>query len=69
MLRSTRLPIACKPMPAESQIAAKNAVAGRKVGALAIPKLIAVIGVTNPITTKATAMLFSAVASSFVCSL
>ncbi|GJD36222.1 hypothetical protein [Methylobacterium aerolatum] len=41
----------------------------RGTGALAIPKLSAVIGVTTPMTTKATATLFNAVASSFVCSL
>ncbi|WP_331299139.1 hypothetical protein [Methylobacterium oryzae] len=69
MLRSTRLPIQCKPIAAQSQIAAKKAVAGRRTGAFAIPKLMAVIGVTKPITANATAMLFSAVASSLVCSL
>ena len=68
MLRSTRRPTQCKPIAAQSQIATKKAVAGCNVGALAMPKLIAVIGVTKPITAKATATLFNAVASGFVCS-
>ncbi|MCJ2062585.1 hypothetical protein MKK63_07680 [Methylobacterium sp. J-088] len=69
MLRSTRLPTQCKLIAAQSQIATKKAVAQRNVDALAIPKLIAVIGMTKPITAKATATLFAAIASSFVCSL
>ncbi|WP_160320600.1 hypothetical protein [Methylobacterium sp. ARG-1] len=56
------------PKLEESQIAAKMAVAGRKASALATSKRMAVIRVTKPITTEATAMLFSAVARSFVCS-
>ncbi|MCJ2133918.1 hypothetical protein MKK69_07510 [Methylobacterium sp. J-026] len=69
MLRSTRRPIQCNPIAAQSQITTKKAVADCNAGALAIPKLIAVIGVTKPITANATATLFTAVASSFVCSL
>ncbi|MBE7196608.1 MAG: hypothetical protein INR70_02225 [Parafilimonas terrae] len=53
---------------AQSQTAAKKTVVGRKTGAVAMPRLMAVIGVTTPMTTSATAMVFTAVASSFVCS-
>jgi hypothetical protein len=65
MLRSTRRPDPCRPIVARSQIAANKAIAGRSVGALAVPKLIAVFGVTKPITAKATASSFRARASRF----
>ncbi|MCJ2053103.1 hypothetical protein [Methylobacterium sp. J-070] len=55
-------------MPAESHIDANGAVPPFIGGAFGISRLMAVTGVTTPMTTGAAAMLFGAVAISFVCS-
>ncbi|MDV2983127.1 UNVERIFIED_CONTAM: hypothetical protein Q9R58_02285 [Methylobacteriaceae bacterium AG10] len=64
-----RLAIQCNPAAVEIQIVANATVPKLRLGALATPKLMAVTGVTPPITTKATATLLRPVARSFVCSL
>lgn len=54
--------------PAQSQSKANNSGVGLIGGAVATPKLKAVTGILKPMTMRSTAMVFSAVVGSFVCS-